>query len=43
MPLSILSMLAQRHVLEAAGVQFERIANYSPAWKIEGAWSFEGK
>lgn len=31
-------MLAQRPVLEAAGVQFDRIANYEPLWKIEGAW-----
>jgi hypothetical protein len=33
-------MLAQRPLLEAAGVQFDKIANYEPAWKIEGKWSF---
>ena len=33
-------MLAQRPVLEAAGVRFDRIANYLPLWKIEGRWSF---
>lgn len=33
-------MLAQRPILEAAGVQFDRIANYEPAWKVEGRWSF---
>jgi hypothetical protein len=33
-------MLAQRPILEAAGVQFDKIANYEPAWKIEGKWSF---
>jgi hypothetical protein len=32
-------MLAQRPILEAAGVQFGKIANYEPAWKIEGRWS----
>lgn len=31
-------MLAQRPILEAAGVQFDGIANYLPAWKIEGEW-----
>ncbi|MFH0344187.1 MAG: hypothetical protein ACHBNF_19165 [Chromatiales bacterium] len=30
-------MLAQRPILEAAGVQFDKIANYEPAWRIEGA------
>ena len=35
-------MLAQRPILEAAGVQFEKIANYEPAWKLEGRWSFGG-
>lgn len=30
-------MLAQRPILEAAGVRFDRIANYEPAWKIEPA------
>ncbi len=30
-------MLAQRPILEAAGVQFDQIANYEPAWKIEGS------
>jgi hypothetical protein len=33
-------MLAQRPVLEAAGVQFDKIANYEPTWKLEGSWSF---
>jgi len=33
-------MLAQRPILEAAGVQFDKIANYEPAWKLEGMWSF---
>jgi hypothetical protein len=33
-------MLAQRPLLEAAGVQFDKIANYEPAWKLEGGWSF---
>lgn len=33
-------MLAQRPILEAAVVQFGKIANYEPAGKIEGAWSF---
>lgn len=28
-------MLAQRPILEAAGVTFERIANYEPLWTIE--------
>ena len=32
-------MLAQRPVLEAAGVKFDRIANYKPTWKIECDWS----
>ncbi|MBY0505294.1 MAG: hypothetical protein K2X03_15380 [Bryobacteraceae bacterium] len=27
-------MLAQRPVLEAAGVVFDRIANYAPTWTI---------
>lgn len=29
------AMLAQRPILEAAGVKFDRIANYEPLWKIE--------
>jgi quinol monooxygenase YgiN len=33
-------MLAQRPILEAAGVQFDKIANYEAAWKIEGPWAF---
>jgi hypothetical protein len=33
-------MLAQRPILEAAGVQFDRIANYEPSWKIERHWRF---
>ena len=32
------AMLAQRPILEAAGVAFDRIVNYDPLWKIEGAW-----
>ena len=31
-------MLAQRPILEAAGVQFDKIANYEPSWKIEPKW-----
>jgi hypothetical protein len=27
--------------LEVAGVEFDRIANYEPAWKIENTWSFD--
>lgn len=34
------AMLAQRPILEAAGVTFDRIANYEPLWKIEKAWRF---
>lgn len=34
------AMLAQRPILEAAGVTFDRIANYEPLWKIERAWRF---
>lgn len=34
------AMLAQRPILESAGVQFDKIANYDPAWKMEGTWSF---
>ena len=33
-------MLAQRPILEAAGVTFDNIGNYEPEWKIEGEWSF---
>lgn len=32
------AMLAQRPILEAAGVTFDRIVNYDPLWKIEEAW-----
>jgi hypothetical protein len=32
-------MLAQRPIL-AAGMQFDKIANDTPAWKLEGNWSF---
>jgi hypothetical protein len=28
-------MLAQRPILEQAGVQFDRIANYEPLWAIQ--------
>ncbi len=34
-------MLAQRRILEAAGVQFDKIANYEADWKIEGPWAFQ--
>jgi hypothetical protein len=34
-------MLAQRPILEAAGVTFDKIANYEPAWKIQGRWTFD--
>jgi hypothetical protein len=33
-------MLAQRPILEAAGVQFDKIANFEPTWTLEGRWSF---
>jgi quinol monooxygenase YgiN len=33
-------MLAQRPILEAAGVTFDKIVNYEPEWKIEREWSF---
>jgi hypothetical protein len=33
-------MLAERPILEAAGVTFDKNANYEPEWKIEGGWSF---
>lgn len=35
-------MLAQRPILESAGVQFDKIANYEPAWKIESNWGNKG-
>jgi quinol monooxygenase YgiN len=35
---TLAAMLAQRPILEAAGVQFEKIVNYEPVWMIEGAW-----
>ncbi len=38
---SLAAMLAQRPILEAAGVQFDKIANYEPLWKIDGSWSFQ--
>jgi hypothetical protein len=31
---SLAAMLAQRPILEAAGVTFDKIANYLPTWKI---------
>lgn len=37
---TVQAMLSQRPPLEAAGVTFERIANYEPLWKIEKAWRF---
>ncbi len=36
-------MLAQRPILEGAGVKFDEIANYEPAWKIETTWAFGAK
>lgn len=30
-------MLAQRPILEQAGVQFDRIANYEPLWTIQAS------
>lgn len=32
---SLAAMLAQRPILEAAGVRFDAIANYRPLWTIE--------
>jgi hypothetical protein len=32
-------MLVQRPILEGAGVEFDKIANYEPLWKIEGSWT----
>lgn len=32
------AMLAQRPILEAGGVTFDRIVNYDPLWTIEEAW-----
>ena len=34
-------MLAQRPILEGAGVTFDRIANHEPLWKIEKFLGFE--
>lgn len=34
------AMLAQRPILEGAGVTFDRIANYEPLWKIEKDWRY---
>jgi hypothetical protein len=34
-------MLAERPILEGAGVTFDRIGNYEPLWKIEKSWGFE--
>ena len=39
---TLAAMLAQRPILEAAGVEFDKIANYEPAWKIDSGWAFEG-
>jgi hypothetical protein len=36
---TLAAMLAQRPILEAVGVRFDKIANYEPSWKIEGVWS----
>lgn len=35
---SLQAMLAQRPILEGAGVTFDAIANYEPLWKIESTW-----
>jgi hypothetical protein len=35
---SLQPMLAQRPILEQAGVTFDKIANYQPLWKIESVW-----
>ncbi len=36
---TLTAMLAQRPILEAAGVRFDKIANYEPIWTIGGnAW-----
>ena len=37
---TLAQMLAERPILEAAGVQFDTIADYEPTSKIEGKWSF---
>jgi quinol monooxygenase YgiN len=37
------AMLAQRPILEAAGVTFDRNANYKPLWKIEKGWAYPGR
>ena len=35
---SLQAMLAQRPILEGAGVTFDRIANYDPLWTIDAGW-----
>jgi hypothetical protein len=35
-------MLAQRPILEAAGVRFDRITNYQPLWRIDSEQSLPG-
>ncbi len=35
---TLAAMLAQRPIVEAAGVTFDKIANYEPLWKIETTW-----
>jgi hypothetical protein len=35
---SLAAMLAQRPILEGAGVTFEKIVNYQPLWTIEAGW-----
>jgi quinol monooxygenase YgiN len=35
---SLQAMLAQRPILEGAGVTFDAIANYEPLWEIESTW-----
>jgi len=32
------AVLAQRPILEAAGVKFDRLASYEPSWRIESNW-----
>ena len=34
---TLAAMLAQRPILEAAGVRFDKIANYEPLWSIDHA------
>jgi len=38
LPALLPAMLAQRPILEGAGMTFDEIGNYEPLWKIESAW-----